>query len=278
MADDALAEALLGTLGASGALTPLMWMDPVTENPAVGAVEIRELYNTTGDAHPMHVHEVKSQLVDRQPIAVDEAERTIEVYGPVRGPDPWESGFKDTVVVYPGEVTRIRVQFVNPGQFVWHCWQPKTDAHLLHRRHSEALLEKIGAVLPASNPFAPGARSALTGSRVHGAARAGVLLQGLSAGNRVSGEPAMSSGPANSRYPRRPVAGPDACRVVRAAFLSGTSRISRLLWALACAPSRPPSASLSQPYWAAAVTSHWRPPATVRALGHPPQSKPGTAA
>ena len=85
MADDAPAEALPGTVGGSGALTPLMWMDPVTENPAVGAVEIRELYNTTGDAHPMHVHEVKLQVVDRQPIAVDEAARTIEVPGPCEG-------------------------------------------------------------------------------------------------------------------------------------------------------------------------------------------------
>jgi FtsP/CotA-like multicopper oxidase with cupredoxin domain len=33
-------------------------MDPVTENPAVGATEIWEFYNTTADAHPMHVHEV----------------------------------------------------------------------------------------------------------------------------------------------------------------------------------------------------------------------------
>ena len=39
----------------------------------------------------------------------------------VRPPEAWESGFKDTVIAYPGEVTRIRAQFINPGQFVWHC-------------------------------------------------------------------------------------------------------------------------------------------------------------
>ena len=25
------------------------------------------------------------------------------------------------MIAYPGEVTRIRAQFMKPGQFVWHC-------------------------------------------------------------------------------------------------------------------------------------------------------------
>ena len=139
---DAPAEALLGNVGAGGALTPLLWMDPVTENPAVGAVEIWELYNTTGDAHPMHVHEVKFQLVDRQPIAVDEEARTVAVNGPARDPEPWEKGFKDTVTAYPGEVTRIRAQFVNPGQYVWHC-------HIVEHEDNEMMRPyRIGPVQP----------------------------------------------------------------------------------------------------------------------------------
>jgi spore coat protein A, manganese oxidase len=35
--------------------------------------------------------------------------------------EPWESGFKDTVIAYPAQVTRVRVRFDAPGQFVWHC-------------------------------------------------------------------------------------------------------------------------------------------------------------
>ena len=140
--DDAPAEALLGTVGAGGALTPLMWMDPVTENPSVGAVEIWELYNTTGDAHPMHVHEVKFQVVDRQPIAIDEAARTVVLNGPVRQPERWESGFKDTAIAYPGEVTRIRAQFVIPGQYVWHC-------HIVEHEDNEMMRPyRIGPVQP----------------------------------------------------------------------------------------------------------------------------------
>ncbi len=47
-----------------------MWMEPVTENPAVGATEMWEIYNTTGDAHPMHVHEVVFEVVNRKDIFV----------------------------------------------------------------------------------------------------------------------------------------------------------------------------------------------------------------
>jgi spore coat protein A len=36
-------------------------------------------------------------------------------------PESWETGFKDTVTAYPGQVTRVRAQFNTPGQFVWHC-------------------------------------------------------------------------------------------------------------------------------------------------------------
>ena len=45
----------------------------------------------------------------------------IQLEGDITAPEPWESGFKDTVIAYPGEVTRIKARFDNPGQFVWHC-------------------------------------------------------------------------------------------------------------------------------------------------------------
>ena len=71
---------MLGTVAgnpnvAPGVWTKRMWMDPVTENPAVGATEVWELYNTTADAHPMHIHEVAFEVVNRQDIFVDEDDR-----------------------------------------------------------------------------------------------------------------------------------------------------------------------------------------------------------
>ncbi|MDI6693488.1 MAG: multicopper oxidase domain-containing protein [Anaerolineales bacterium] len=125
---DAPAATLLGTiagdpnLGAS-VWTKRMWMEPITENPMIGAIEVWEFYNTTADAHPMHIHEVHFTVVDRQPIIVDEANSTVQVSpGSLpTPPEPWERGYKDTVIAYPGQVTRVRAQFNTPGQFVWHC-------------------------------------------------------------------------------------------------------------------------------------------------------------
>jgi spore coat protein A, manganese oxidase len=125
---DAPAETLLGTVAGDpnigiGTWTPRMWSEAVTENPAVGATEVWEFYNATADAHPMHIHEVLFEVVNRQPIFVDEANKTFQVVpGSVpTPPEPWENGFKDTVIAYPGQVTRVRMQFKVAGQYVWHC-------------------------------------------------------------------------------------------------------------------------------------------------------------
>jgi FtsP/CotA-like multicopper oxidase with cupredoxin domain len=120
---DGPAEAVLGTVD-GGEAEHGMWSDPVTENPDVGDVEIWELHNFTEDAHPMHVHEVVFEVVDRQPISFEDEEGhifNVELAGDARPPEPWEKGLKDTVIAYPGEVTRIKARFSSPGQFVWHC-------------------------------------------------------------------------------------------------------------------------------------------------------------
>jgi FtsP/CotA-like multicopper oxidase with cupredoxin domain len=124
MFHDGPSEALLGRIDQEGAPERLMWADPVTENPDLGATEIWEMYNLTGDAHPMHVHEVTFEVVNRQALALDEDGEVIapvQVAGEPRPLEPWESGQKDTVVAYPGEVTRIKSRFDTPGQFVRHC-------------------------------------------------------------------------------------------------------------------------------------------------------------
>jgi spore coat protein A, manganese oxidase len=125
---DAPAEALLGTIDGDPNVSPGVWMrrawaEPITENPEIGATELWELYNATGDAHPIHVHEVLFEVVDRQAITVDESTGQVQVVtaSPPRPPEPWETGVKDTVIAYPGEVTRVRARFERAGQYVWHC-------------------------------------------------------------------------------------------------------------------------------------------------------------
>jgi bilirubin oxidase len=103
-------EAVLGTVDDAGQPIPLDWDEPITETPALDAVELWEMYNFTEDAHPIHIHEVQFQVVDREPFE-----------GPTRPPEPWETGSKDTVVAYPDEITRVKVRFDIPGLFVWHC-------------------------------------------------------------------------------------------------------------------------------------------------------------
>jgi FtsP/CotA-like multicopper oxidase with cupredoxin domain len=146
---DAPAETLLGTVAGNpttgpAAWTSRKWMDAVTENPAVGAVEVWEFYNATADAHPMHIHEVLFQVVDRQPIFVNEADGTVQVIpeSTPQPPKPWEIGFKDTVIAYPGQVTRVNVRFNTPGQFVWHC-------HIVEHEDNEMMRPyRIGPVQP----------------------------------------------------------------------------------------------------------------------------------
>jgi FtsP/CotA-like multicopper oxidase with cupredoxin domain len=115
-------EALLGTVSVNGSGNvtggnPLLWMDAPTETPLVGDTEMWEIWNFTEDAHPIHLHLVAFQVVNRE--AFDPV--TFVLSGLPRTPEPWESGEKDTVIAYPGEVTRIRAKFDIVGLYVWHC-------------------------------------------------------------------------------------------------------------------------------------------------------------
>ena len=121
-----------------------MWMDPVTENPALGATEVWEIYNATADAHPIHLHELVFEVVNRQSIAIDEATQQVQVLtaSPPTPPEPWETGFKDTVTAYPGQVTRVKAQFNQAGQYTWHC-------HIVEHEDNEMMRPyRIGPVQP----------------------------------------------------------------------------------------------------------------------------------
>jgi FtsP/CotA-like multicopper oxidase with cupredoxin domain len=136
---------MLGVVDEYGIPTHKMWMEPVTENPNVGDTELWEFYNLTADAHPMHIHEVKFEVVNREGLVVDEEGEPVvpvQLNGAVRPPESWESGFKDTVISYPGEVTRLKAQFNTPGQFVWHC-------HIVEHEDNEMMRPyRIGSEQP----------------------------------------------------------------------------------------------------------------------------------
>jgi spore coat protein A, manganese oxidase len=109
----------------------------VTTKPRSNAVEDWLLVNTTADTHPIHLHLVTFEVIDRRPFdvaAYDPKTQTIAYTGPAVPAAPNENGRKDTVQAHPGEVTRIRARFelpdegaieLPPGvdnpQYVWHC-------------------------------------------------------------------------------------------------------------------------------------------------------------
>jgi spore coat protein A len=129
--------ALLGTVDTSGGDPvgiPLMWTDTtgtstpvtvtlqngttvqvnVTENPKKGNIEEWSIYNFTEDAHPIHLHLVRFEVLGRR--SIDGSASSVG-----DPPQPWESGFKDTVIAYPDEVTTVTAKFDIAGLYVWHC-------------------------------------------------------------------------------------------------------------------------------------------------------------
>lgn len=155
----------------------------LTELPTEGETEVWEIVNTTVDNHPIHLHGVQFQLLNRQAFdtkgfgaayaAAFPGGVFIAAYGPPKDYDPalnslsggkyggnpditpyllglltpplaYEAGWKDTVIMPPGQVTRIAVRFApqdvtigaagsfifdpnapsssgQPGYYVWHC-------------------------------------------------------------------------------------------------------------------------------------------------------------
>ncbi len=111
------------------------WRMPVTEKPVLGSTEIWTLINPTNDSHPIHLHLVRFQILDRQPYEpwLFQTKRQLHFLGPPQPPDPNEAGWKDTVRAHSQMVTRIIVPFTGfTGRYVWHC-------HILEHEDNEMM-------------------------------------------------------------------------------------------------------------------------------------------
>jgi spore coat protein A len=111
------------------------WREPVTETPELDTVEIWSLVNLTEDTHPIHLHLVRFQLLDRQRYDPDAYQfgGALNAVGPRMAPDPHEVGWKDTIRCDPGIITRIIARFEGyAGRYVWHC-------HLLEHAANEMM-------------------------------------------------------------------------------------------------------------------------------------------
>jgi spore coat protein A, manganese oxidase len=149
-------QPLLGTM-AQGSLG---WFEPTTETPLLNDVEVWEIYNSTPDAHPIHLHLVSFQILDRQgfdgtvnPKVQPQHDGTMgeggilqlnALTGAAQQPDANERGWKDTFVAPPGTVTRVIAKFDRVGKYVWHC-------HILS--HEDHEMMRPLEVMPGPNPL-----------------------------------------------------------------------------------------------------------------------------
>lgn len=105
-------------------LNKTRWDAPVTENPSLNSVEIWNLINLTDDSHPIHLHLVRFQILDRRRFDAFayQNEGVLRFRGAPIPPEPYEAGWKDTVRADPGMITRIIMRFEGfTGRYVWHC-------------------------------------------------------------------------------------------------------------------------------------------------------------
>jgi spore coat protein A, manganese oxidase len=111
------------------------WKAPITERPVMGSTEIWTLINPTNDTHPIHLHLVRFQILDRQTYEpwLFQTKRQLHFLGPPEPPEPNEAGWKDTVQAHSRMVTRIIVPFEGfTGRYVWHC-------HILEHEDNEMM-------------------------------------------------------------------------------------------------------------------------------------------
>ncbi len=100
------------------------WHEPVTEQPRLNSTEIWEFVNLTEDTHPMHLHLVRFQLLDRRLFDVFAYRngKGLRYLDAALKPEPNEMGWKDTVQCPPGMITRIITKFEGyTGKYLYHC-------------------------------------------------------------------------------------------------------------------------------------------------------------
>jgi spore coat protein A len=100
------------------------WHEPVTERPRLNSTEIWEFVNMTEDVHPMHLHLVRFQLLDRRVFDTFAylMHKELKFTAAAEPPPANEFGWKDVIQCPPGMITRIIVKFEGyTGDYLYHC-------------------------------------------------------------------------------------------------------------------------------------------------------------
>jgi spore coat protein A len=158
-----------GDLNVENVATAYTWFQPTTETPAEDSTEIWEIYNFTADAHPIHLHLVNFEILDREDFEYDiTGTQTTMQHNGTTGEAPeisnirnltaasvggeyFEAAPKDMVTSLPGnpepegevdpptgQMVRIKTHFNKTGRYVWHC-------HILsHEDHEMMRVLQVG--------------------------------------------------------------------------------------------------------------------------------------
>lgn len=99
-------EMIEGPFEINGAL---MDMDVINEVVPLGSTEIWEFVNNTMVGHPIHIHDIQFNILERSG-------------GPIQ---PWETGWKDVVFVPAMGSARVIMQFLDHADpdmpYMYHC-------------------------------------------------------------------------------------------------------------------------------------------------------------
>ena len=99
--------------------------DDISEMPVLDSVEIWNFDNDTAMMHPMHIHLVMFQILDRTDL-VTGAQMPVADY---------ERGWKDTAMAMPGTRTRVIARFEDyVGKFAYHCHILEHEDHEMMRQ------------------------------------------------------------------------------------------------------------------------------------------------
>ncbi len=111
----------------------LGWKD-ITEYPELGTVEIWRFINDSGVSHPMHMHLVMFQVLDRDGFTTGPGGVVIPNGSP-QAPPAEERGWKDTAMVAPGQILRVIARFEDyKGKYAYHCHILEHEEHEMMRQ------------------------------------------------------------------------------------------------------------------------------------------------
>lgn len=138
--------------------TRTAFYDHIALRPQLGQWQVFRFVNTTGDTHPLHIHQSQFQPLGTAAGQIDYADadgnnlydpasRTtsaplLSLASPGRDYESFETtGWKDTIRVDPGNVVSVAIRFDIPGRYVYHC-------HVLEHEDTQMMRPIVVTVLP----------------------------------------------------------------------------------------------------------------------------------